>query len=365
MTYLKEIPALSQAVASAKPHPKHAHLLSAIRRIDGLQNAQLSAVDVEGWLQRRKVLNAAGVVLHHDHEAWLKQEAAQHGVGSTWRQLKGQGLLLSICRVTTVFVSVDQQAMGPAGMGQDNFLQLEIDLEDERLERRLFEDQQTWNTPRDDHDLVNLAEQGPELPAEQCTPIRAHAYTARRVVDVRAFVQEAEQLHIANNQAESTRRIKVTSDSGEIRVGTVAEIFPESAPGPWGGRRLFDDWAFSSAGRSGQRLCHHWALRLTDWTHPSTRRRDMSLIPIWGFAGKLAEIKSSPSLSDYALYGKLEAMDRRLNVPFGWFTYMLHGNRVHSWAGERILRAAEAGLIVLPEHDYQVLKAWDAKPYGF
>jgi hypothetical protein len=359
MTYLKHIAGLEQAVASAKPHPKHAHLLAAIQRIDGLEHAQLSAVDVAGWLHRRKVLDAKGAVLHPDHEAWLKQEAAQHGVGSTWRQLKAQGLLLLVCKVTTVFVSVDQ-----GGPGQDNFLQLEIDLEDERLERRLFDEDRSW-APHDDQELVRLAEEGPELPSEQCIAIRPHAYTARRVVDVRAFVQEADQLHTAINLAESNRRIKVTSDSGEVKVGTLAEIFPESKPGPWKGRRLFDDWAFSSAGRSGQRLCHHWALRLMDWTHPSTHRRDMGLVPIWGFAGKLAEIKYSPSLSEYALYGKLEAMDRRLNVPFGWYAYMLHGNRVHSWAGERILRAAEAGLIVLPEHDYQVLKAWDAKPYGF
>lgn len=32
---------------------------------------------------------------------------------------------------------------------------------------------------------------------------------------------------------------------------------------------------------------------------------------------------------------------------------------------ERVLEAAEAGLIVLPEHDYQVLRAWQQAPYGF
>ena len=44
---------------------------------------------------------------------------------------------------------------------------------------------------------------------------------------------------------------------------------------------------------------------------------------------------------------------------------MLHGNRVHDWAARRVLEAAEGGTIVLPEHDYRVLKAWEERPYGF
>ena len=32
---------------------------------------------------------------------------------------------------------------------------------------------------------------------------------------------------------------------------------------------------------------------------------------------------------------------------------------------ERVLEAAEAGLVVLPEHDYQVLRVWYEARYGF
>ena len=42
---------------------------------------------------------------------------------------------------------------------------------------------------------------------------------------------------------------------------------------------------------------------------------------------------------------------------------MLHGNRVE--AGERVIKAAEQGLIMLPECDYRVLKRWEDQPYGF
>jgi len=39
--------------------------------------------------------------------------------------------------------------------------------------------------------------------------------------------------------------------------------------------------------------------------------------------------------------------------------------RVDDPAGRRVIQAAEAGQVVLPEHVYRVLKAWEAHPYGF
>ena len=53
----------------------------------------------------------------------------------------------------------------------------------------------------------------------------------------------------------------------------------------------------------------------------------------------------------------------RVGHAFAWFFFMLHGNRLGSWAGEQIL--AEAGTIVLPEHDYRVLEDWSRAPYSF
>ena len=67
----------------------------------------------------------------------------------------------------------------------------------------------------------------------------------------------------------------------------------------------------------------------------------------------------------YGLFSKLQTIDRRVQVPFGWYFYMLHGNRVHDDAGKRVLEAAEGGLIVLPEHDYRVLRNWADRGYGF
>ncbi len=52
-------------------------------------------------------------------------------------------------------------------------------------------------------------------------------------------------------------------------------------------------------------------------------------------------------------------------MTFAWCFYGLHGNLVKSGQMERVLEAAEAGLIVMPEHDYQVLRRWHDAPYCF
>ncbi len=48
-----------------------------------------------------------------------------------------------------------------------------------------------------------------------------------------------------------------------------------------------------------------------------------------------------------------------------YYFFALHGNRISSEALRRVLRAAESGLIVMPEHDYQVLRRWGEAEYGF
>jgi len=126
---------------------------------------------------------------------------------------------------------------------------------------------------------------------------------------------------------------------------------------------MFSDWALSSAGRSGARLCAHWAMQISDYTDPKGVR-GMSLVPVRTSTLKLAEVDGRKG-SAYELFGQLEKLDRRVKVPFAWYFYMLHGDRVNDAAGHRVIKAVEAGQIVLPEHDYRVLKAWEANTYGF
>lgn len=62
------------------------------------------------------------------------------------------------------------------------------------------------------------------------------------------------------------------------------------------------------------------------------------------------------------LYAKVSHRRFQLGVP----EQQLHSSKVFGAAvDERLLQLAETGVIDLPEHDYQVLKRWQRRSYGF
>ena len=363
-TYELEIAGLAEAVSAAVPADKHAGLLQAIRNLPGLSDAFLATTRDGTWLSRRKVLTPSGEQVHDDHVAWLREELARDNgrADQTAKRLAAIDYRLSECQVATLYVIVDR------GGREDNFVQLEIERHDERVDRRLFATVD-WRSPTapsaDLREIVERAEEGARLDHDQRLPCQPPSYRLRRAVDAGAFLTEASACNQADRAKRRGRLLHVTDDAtGVTRQITVGELDPQGEQFTWPGRRFFDDWTLSSAGRSGARLCRHWALQLSDYTSPAGER-SMMLIPLWTFERQLAEVARKGAGSVHALYGKLETLDRRVGVPWGWYFYMLHGNRVKDWAGREVLDAAEAGRIVLPEHDYRILRRWADVPYGF
>ncbi|MEO9228458.1 MAG: hypothetical protein ABI216_05840 [Devosia sp.] len=312
----------------------------------------------DAWLVRRKVLSSDGALVHDDHEAWLRLQLEQDGgdADKTYRRLKGEGYLLTRCEITNLYLVHDQGTSEQAG-----FVQVEVDVEDEYVDRKLLSDY-LWSTPSDLRDLLNA--EGDELQGDARRRFRPAAYNLRKVTDVAAFVEAAHALEVQRRESMRSKKLLVTDmDTGVEKLMSQDELAPGWDRFPVKAKRLFDDWARSSAGRSGARFCDNWVAQMSDYTDKDGERW-MSLVPAWTFAQKLAQIEGHKG-SAYELYGKLEKLDRRVKVPFAWFFYMLHGNRVDDTCGKRVLAAAEAGQIVLPEHDYQVLKAWRTHPYGF
>ena len=363
-TYKVEIDGLAEAVTAAAPTTKHADLLQAIRRLPGLSEAFLATSREGGWLQRRQVLTSAGAVVHEDHATWLREQLARDNgrADITAARLTALDLRLSKCELARLYVIADR------GGRQDDFIQLEIDLHDERMDRRLFSTHD-WRSPpaawAEVRELVERAEEGDPLADDQRKACRPMNYVLRRSVDAGAFIAEASARAQQDRARRRGRVLLVTDDAtGMTRRMTAGELDPQGERYTWPGRRFVDEWTLSSAGRSGARLCRHWALQLSDHTAPSGER-SLNLIPLWTFAQPLAEVTRKGAGSLHALYGKLETLDRRVGVPFGWYFYMLHGNRVRDWVGREVLEGAEAGHIVLPEHDYRILRRWMDAPYGF
>lgn len=365
MRYLISLPGLDAAVERTAPSPKHTALLAALRRFEPLATVKLAA-ERDGYrLSRRKVLDTAGAVVAEDHEAWLASEAQKDGgrVRATADRLRVLNYHLSECALEKLYLIADH------GGEQDNFIQVEIELRHERVVRRLFDERGGYRTLQDLDDLVRLAEEeGDRIPDEQQATIGRDHYELECCVDVRAFMRDAEALKVAEHERGRQGKLLVTDmeigpDGKQARrYMTIDEINPNAKHWVWPPRRLFIDWTASSAGRAGHRLSDHWALDIRDYTSPNGER-DVSVIPLWTHTRKMAKIESAPNV--HTLLGKLQSIDTRRGVNFAWFFYMLHGNLVRDWAGERILKAAKDGLIVLPEHDYQVLRRWEALPYGF
>jgi hypothetical protein len=359
--YSLTLPGLEESIAKSRPDLWHSQLVQAVARFPGLEAATVRATrggDGSIYMQRRKVMRADGSVEHDNHAAWLAEQlrADDGDAKATYERLSQQGYRLSRCDITRLHLACDR-----GGADQADFLQVDVDLCDERVHCALFRSY-FFDEPRTLQDLVDAAE-GEPVGEEQRTLISVH-YQLSRAVDVAKFVDLAEQLEEQQRAKLRARRYEVTRGDGTKETRTHADIDPGFDRFPSKTRRLFDDWSTSSAGRSGARLCEHWLLQFSDWTDPSSGTRYLSVVPLWAFSKKLAEVNAR-SGDVYGLFSKLQTIDRRVQVPFGWYFYMLHGNRVHDGAGKRVLEAAEGGLIVLPEHDYRVLRNWADRSYGF
>jgi hypothetical protein len=360
--YLVEIPGLAEAVAGVPADARdqrHKALLKALRSMPGLDTVEFATSRGDCFLATRRVFTAAGDPVHDDLSAWLSQEFVNDGARAsvTHRRLLAEDLRLSRTEVTSLYLVVDR------GGDESNFLQIEIELLSERMSNRLMQDYGL--PPRDVRELLSEAE-GQELQTNEQEPLGTPRYQLRRVVDMPRFLEliDADE----ERQRARVRALRFTV-SDPLAVNPQRDVaYKEIDPGidkyAAKGRRLFRDWAASSAGQSGQRLCRHWVMQISDSGDKTNSRRWVSLVPMWTYDKKLAKVDSRKG-SVSALYDRLCAIDRRTGAPFAWFFYLLHGNRVREGAGHRILEAAEAGQIDLPESDYQVLRRWSDREYGF
>lgn len=358
-SYIRHFPGLAEAVAACRPTQQHTSLLERLRTVPSLESIGLAASRGDKWYMKRKVYTADGATVADDHQVWLANEVRRDGgdLVATCARLDAAKYRLGLCRITTLYLV----APGPTGAASD-VTQIEVDQEEEVIDREL-QPGHAWSVPRTLDALVREAEQGPPIPEEERALVGPPTYRLLRTIDVEAWLQAADALEDVRREVLRDRRYRVTSASiPQSIVRTQDDLDPGWDRLPGKHRRFFQDWERSSAG--SHRLCDHWVLNLTDWTDPRTGHRSMELIPLWVFNRPLAKVDARRG-SDIDLFGRLQKLDRRVGAPFAWFFYMVHGNRVEADAGERVIRAAEAGTIVLPECDYRVLKDWQAHPYGF
>uniref|UniRef100_UPI002B05F101 hypothetical protein n=1 Tax=Burkholderia alba TaxID=2683677 RepID=UPI002B05F101 len=248
------------------------------------------------------------------------------------------------------------------GGDQDNFVQIEIWEEQEFVARELFPRDRPWRMP--DANELRLGNGWTNAPVERRS-LGAPRYRLEAVTDMQCFAALADATYRERRQREGDQQLLERNlDTGESRIVSMRDLSPSYDRQQWRGRRFFDDWAASSASQAGERICQRWAFKIDDYSD-SRSGRLMDFVPAWTHTRKIAPVKNTAKLDVYSLYGKLTQFDERIGHRFAWYFYGLHGNLILSGQMERVLEAAETGLIVLPERDYQVLRRWADDQYGF
>lgn len=347
-----------ETIASNVPVSKgHSKLIDALsqRGMDGIKFMHAQGDMFTGDC---RVFDAAHNEVANNYQQWIKAQvdAVDGKARSVYEKYRESGYLLSETPCHLLFFSL------PYGDAPGEFFQFEFYLSHEVIVRDLF-DRHPYGSLKDADDLIN--NQGSRL--DTPVMIAGERYSFRCVRDVAKVATEMNEIFRVKLKSDGAKIFNLTNvKSGETRSASLSEIHPEAyAPSQnCGAYRLLQDWAESSAGLSGAQIQDHWYFHI--WDRPTNGKRDVGLIPGWTTTKKLAEVEFKPrDITDYAIYDKLLKIDQRVGVPFAWYFFMLHGNRVHSWAGKRIMEAVDRGLLVLPDHDYLVLRRWYDMQYGF
>jgi len=79
----------------------------------------------------------------------------------------------------------------------------------------------------------------------------------------------------------------------------------------------------------------------------------------------LSADNTTPDASVHLLMDRIEAIDREIALPFGWFFLMTDGQWIAANVGHAIAQGLKTQRVRLPDPDAAVLLRWADQPYGF
>lgn len=350
-------------VASAPVMSGHAALLAAFASRSEHRGLQYVTSRDHWCAQPAQILDADGTVVAPDYREWVRQQLEEFGgdVPAICRAHKEKGYLLAEGQPVLHYFVHDR------GGDQANFVQFEIWQDQMFVERELFAEA-AWRGWGKEATVRELQDGRPGLGYEKSFERRIigePTYRLGRGIDNAAFTSLVEAHFVDRHRRDGDQLVhEIDFETNQVSVKTLREFTPGYDKQQSSESRFFRDWAESSAGASGERICSRWVFQTADWTDP-TGGRSVSFVPVWGHNHNVAALEEGERLDPYVLYGRLRQFDKDIGTPFSWYFYGLHGNLVRSGHIENVLDAAVRGLIVLPENDYQVLRRWHDAPYGF
>ncbi len=319
----------------------------------------LARIDDDYWRDTRSVVRPDGARLG-ELRPWMTAELAKAGgdVNALWLRLKETDLRITEWRGTSAFV------FAPTGPAAADYIQIALGRESEwqaapivNPDYRPFGEEELFDPSWIRRDEFCEADRlvGPVY--------RLLNRAGGALVHLRSFLGRCGWIEHDRREAkrhEMERRVIQEIGPDGTRETPFLEAVPDWFDYVPRELRFFEDWEQSSAG--AQRVFAHWALDIRDYTYKGEREVGFIPRPLRPPKDRLLPIANA---SVHTLMDRVEAIDRELGLPFGWFFLMTHGHWVEAEIGQAVAAGLREQRVRLPDRDARVLLRWADKPYGF
>lgn len=356
---LPDATSINAALAGLEPATADADLVPALAHaLPGFQFS-VARIDDDYWRDTRSVIRPDGTQIG-ELRPWMTGELAKDDgdLDALWRRLKETDLQITEWRGTSAFV------FAPTGPAAADYVQIALGRESE------------WQAaPIVNPDYRPFGEEDLFDPSwirrdEFCETDRLAGPVYRlldraggALVHLRSFLGRCGRVERERREAkrpELERRVIQEIGPDGVREIPFLEAVPDWFEHVPRELRFFEDWEQSSAG--AQRVFAHWALDIRDYTHKGEREVGFIPRPLRPPKDRLLPL---PDASVHILMDRIEAIDRELGLPFGWFFLMTHGHWVEPEIGQAVAAGLREQRVRLPDRDARVLLRWADKPYGF
>ncbi len=209
----------------------------------------------------------------------------------------------------------------PCGDNPEAFVQLEIELLQEVLDRPLIE--RDWFPDSLEEFLDPL-----DYPRLEHEPIGKAYLQFRRITPVERLLTES----------------------------------PQENQSMFNLQRFFRDWSASSAGDHGL-FCEHWILALREYLDSDGEYR-LSAKPHSTFQDDSSATVPEEPPHGAELANAIHGYDRVVGYPFAWYFNMLSSKSKNFTLAEAVLKDQMGAYDYLPAKDLKVLRQWEERPYG-
>lgn len=306
---------LISAIEATPPRPHHHGLLVAANKT--ISNGTFRYVFTQGgWFRLGGVLSADGCHLATELEVWVDSELEK--CGNEFDEFLS--IFTTLDLLVTRYAGRTHFFVAKYGPGPLDFLQLEVEEQQELLDRKLI------NTAQPPQDRTSLVE--PVSPEKvDANPVGGPVYRFARLVDGRELVGH--------------RDPKKTKDDPI--------------------RRFLEDWSESRAAEKTP-LCDHWLISNLECSSPNVNRiTSPKLMSV--HTRVLKPFQWDSRKIGVAFGDQLRDFDRAAGYPSAWYFHLVARQFVPENLPENLIRDLKRGFAYMAEKDQKLLEKLVAHPY--